>query len=33
MGVLKHYRELLPITNNTPDVNLEEGITTLTAKT
>ena len=29
MGVLRHYRELLPITDKTPDVNLEEGMTPL----
>lgn len=29
MGVLKHYKELLPITEATPDVNLEEGSTPL----
>ncbi len=29
MGVLKHYRELLPITDATPNVNLEEGSTPL----
>ena len=29
MGVLKHYKELLPITPATPDVNLEEGCTPL----
>ena len=29
MGVLKHYRELLPLTDKTPNVNLEEGMTPL----
>ncbi len=29
MGVLKHYRELLPVTDKTPNVNLEEGMTPL----
>ena len=29
MGVLKHYKELLPITSSTPNVNLEEGSTPL----
>ena len=29
MGVLKHYRELLPVTDATPNVNLEEGMTPL----
>ncbi|MBR0169019.1 MAG: pyridoxal-phosphate dependent enzyme, partial [Synergistaceae bacterium] len=29
MGVLKHYRELLPVTDKTPAVNLEEGMTPL----
>ena len=29
MGVLKHYRELLPVTDSTPNVNLEEGSTPL----
>lgn len=29
MGVLKRYKSLLPVNNNTPDVNLEEGLTPL----
>ncbi|MBQ7569932.1 MAG: pyridoxal-phosphate dependent enzyme, partial [Synergistaceae bacterium] len=29
MGVLKRYRDLLPVNNNTPNVNLEEGSTPL----
>ena len=29
MGVLKHYKELLPVTSSTPNVNLEEGSTPL----
>lgn len=29
MGVLKRYRDLLPVTDKTPDVNLEEGSTPL----
>ena len=29
MGVLKHYKELLPVTEATPNVNLEEGMTPL----
>ncbi len=29
MGVLKHYKNLLPVNQNTPDVNLEEGNTPL----
>ena len=29
MGVLNHYKELLPITDKTPIVNLEEGLTPL----
>ena len=29
MGILKRYRELLPLTAATPDVNLEEGSTPL----
>ena len=29
MGVLNHYKDLLPITENTPLVNLEEGMTPL----
>ena len=29
MGVLNHYKELLPITDKTPIVNLEEGMTPL----